>query len=128
MPVQLNGVDCFLETEIVKKSLPLLISKESMKKAETKLDLINDTITMFGIEKPMEQTASGHYAVSLSNNKGNQKIRKNINEMNTAEIQHLLIVEIRVSPRVFPGLEIPGFPDFSQSRKPGIGLRDYPGF
>ena len=96
IPVQLNGVNCFLETEIVQKSLPLLISKESMKKAQTKLDLINDTITMFGIERPMEQTASGHYAIPL-NNDGHLNQKSSEIDENCLDISYQLTVEIESS-------------------------------
>lgn len=88
LPVILNGVGCKLQTEIVKIPLPLLISKPSMKKANTKINLMNDTIEMFGVEKPMIQTESGHYAVSL---RGTSDM-KNIQSL-PSSLQLLLEVE-----------------------------------
>ena len=39
---------CFTETDIVECELPLLLSKNAMKKANTVIDFENDEVTMFG--------------------------------------------------------------------------------
>ena len=66
IPVVMGGKPCTLQTEIVERNIPLLLSKESLKKAQTKIDLANDSISMFGRVVESYQTSNGHYAVPLS--------------------------------------------------------------
>ena len=37
-------------TDVVKSEIPLLLSKESMKKAGTKIDFVNVFVIIFGLE------------------------------------------------------------------------------
>lgn len=76
LPVVLNGVECKLQTEIVNKPIPLLMSKPSMKKANTKINLMDDSIEMFGIVRPMIQTNSGHYGINI---RGTDEIEEGTN-------------------------------------------------
>ncbi|CAC5404047.1 unnamed protein product [Mytilus coruscus] len=48
IPALIGSVKCSIETEVVDCEIPLLLSKTSMKRASTILDLSNDKVTMFG--------------------------------------------------------------------------------
>ena len=52
-------------TDVVKSEIPLLLSKESMKKAGTKIDFVKDKIIIFGKEISLQFTSSGHYSIPL---------------------------------------------------------------
>lgn len=65
LPMNLAGKDVHLETEVVPTNVPLLLSKETMKKANARLNFDKDTITLFGVEQPMVCTSTGHYAIPI---------------------------------------------------------------
>ena len=52
-----------LKKDEVKSEIPLLLRKESMKAAESKVDFVNDRINMFGKDIHLHFTTSGHYAM-----------------------------------------------------------------
>ena len=66
IPCYLAGKKCMIETDIVNSDIPLLISKSAMKKAEMKLDVVNDKAEIFGKEVNLENTSSGHYSIPLN--------------------------------------------------------------
>ena len=66
LPVKIGERKCFIESEVVDKQIPLLLSKESLKRAKTQMDLTSDNITMFGSQVASFQTTSGHYAIPLT--------------------------------------------------------------
>ena len=55
-----------LTYDVIDAELPLLLGKDTMKKAETEINLHKDKVTMLGCEQPLSYTASGHYTVALS--------------------------------------------------------------
>ena len=55
-----------LQTDVVEKDIPLLMSKQSMKKCGSVLDTRTDTIQMFGENINLITTSSGHYAVPIT--------------------------------------------------------------
>ncbi|CAG2196696.1 unnamed protein product [Mytilus edulis] len=65
IPAQIGSTNCKIETEIVKADIPLLLSKASLKKAGTVLDLKNDRAIMFNKPVELEFTSSGHYCVNI---------------------------------------------------------------
>ena len=65
IPCTLAGVQCSLSTDVVDSDIPLLLSKNAMKKAKVKLDLENDCASIFGKEVELQCTSSGHYSVPL---------------------------------------------------------------
>ena len=83
LPAKIGSTKCSIKAEVVKANIPLLLSKESLKRADTVLDLKNDTAEMFG--KPVKFTSSGHYCIDISND-GNE-------EQNVPESIALLIDE-----------------------------------
>ena len=65
LPIQLGDKKVSLMVDIVKVNVPLLLSKESMKKANTVLDFNNDTAEMFNQKLKLISTSSGHYALPI---------------------------------------------------------------
>ena len=55
-----------VETDVVKSEIPLLLSKESMKKTGTKIDFVKDKLIIFGKEISFQFTSSSHYAIPLN--------------------------------------------------------------
>ena len=49
----------------MKNEIPLLLSKNSMNKANTKIDFANDKVNIFGKEVDLQFTSSGNYAIPL---------------------------------------------------------------
>lgn len=64
-PCAIAGVECEIQTDVVTSDIPLLLSKDSMKKAKVKLDLENDSATIFGKDVQLQCTSSGHYCVPI---------------------------------------------------------------
>lgn len=65
IPCQLAGKHVKIRTDVVESNIPLLFSKESMKKAEMKINLVDDSAFVFGREVQLESTSSGHYILPL---------------------------------------------------------------
>ena len=72
IPIHLDGVceKVGLETDIVDKDLPLLMSRGSMKRAETVISFNSsdgkEKVTMFGKQQSLYISASGHLCIPLS--------------------------------------------------------------
>ena len=66
IPAMFGTKHVTIETELVEDDVPLLLSKEALKKAGTVLDFNNDTAVMFNEQQPLIATTSGHYAIPLS--------------------------------------------------------------
>ena len=60
------GSKCSNETDVVECELPLLLSKNAMKKANTGINFQNDKVTMFGKDINLIFTSTGNYAVPLN--------------------------------------------------------------
>jgi hypothetical protein len=65
IPAYIAGSKCLISTDVVACDLPLLLSKESLKKAEAVLNLCKDEATLFGKLVKLEQTSTGHYCINL---------------------------------------------------------------
>ena len=61
-----KGVKVYIEADIVKNDLPLLLSHKSMKTAGMLLDFKNDSCRILGNMK-LQNTTSGHYNLPLTN-------------------------------------------------------------
>ena len=62
-----------LKTDVEKSEIPLLLSKESMNAAESKIDFVNDRINVFGKDIHLHFTTSGYYAIPLNETNLNLK-------------------------------------------------------
>ena len=66
LPAYLGEKNVLIETEVVDSELPLLLSKDAMKKAEVTTDFINDEAKILGNVVNLEFTFSGHYILPLT--------------------------------------------------------------
>ena len=65
IPAIIGGKGVKIETGIVECEIPLLLSKDSMKRANTKLDFVSDSVEMFGKKIKLNFASSGHYMIDL---------------------------------------------------------------
>lgn len=72
IPITLAGRRVSIVTDVVSSDIPLLMSKEAMKKAQMKLDLVNDRAEIFGREVCLNHTSSGHYCVPVDEDGENE--------------------------------------------------------
>ena len=66
LPAILGGQKVGISTDIVEKDIPLLLSREAMKKARMSIDFKNDTAQVFNTRVHLNVTKSGHYTVPLT--------------------------------------------------------------
>ena len=64
-PYVIAGTECEIKADVVKSDIPLLLSKDSMKTAKVKLDLENDSASIFGKDVQLQCTSYGHYCVPI---------------------------------------------------------------
>ncbi|XP_071317640.1 CD166 antigen homolog A isoform X1 [Trachinotus anak] len=69
IPAKIGQTSCHIETHVVPANIPLLLSKASMKRAGTVLDMENDKAVMFNKPVKLYFTSSGHYCVNIIDNK-----------------------------------------------------------
>ena len=92
LPVSIGTQEIDLEADVVDTDIPLLLSKNAMKKSSTVIDFNKDTAVMFGEEQKLIKTTSGHYAIPLTNK------RKIIEDNRTEEMKSVLVCVNTVSP------------------------------
>ena len=85
LPAEIAGKEVRIKTDVVQSDIPLLLSRKSMKTAGVKMDLENDTATIFGKEVTLNLTASGHYSV-LINRSRKELVTKELNTRKEAAI------------------------------------------
>ena len=71
---KIGKTDCKINVEVIPIQLPLLLSKESLKRAGAELDLLNDEAVLFGEKLKLELTSSGHYCVSITGHQNRDEI------------------------------------------------------
>ena len=86
-PATIGSRHIFIETDVVDTHVPLLLSKEAMKKADTLINFTDDSVTMFGEVQNVYFTKSGHYAVALDDK------RKILQDVCKNEIKIILKVD-----------------------------------
>ena len=64
-PVQIGNPKCFIKAEIIQEKIPLLLSKTSLEKAGTVLDLQNDSMKTFNEDMEVTTSNIGHYAINI---------------------------------------------------------------
>ena len=67
IPVMFGSHRAMLRTHVVDCEIPLLMSRQSLKRAHCKIDFVHDKVFMFGEEVPVKISRSGHYCVPLTN-------------------------------------------------------------
>lgn len=66
LPAILVGKDVTIKTDVVTSDIPLLLSREAMKKARVKLDMENDSAEILGEQIALNVTSSGHYCTPIT--------------------------------------------------------------
>ena len=66
IPCTIGKKNVDVSVDIIDKDIPLLLSRESMKKAKMKLNFRNDTAIVFGEKVKLKLTKSGHYTIPLT--------------------------------------------------------------
>ena len=94
IPAVIGKTSVFIETDIVNKDIPLLLSKKSMKKADTELNFRDDTVTMFNQKLNLQVTKSGHYTIPLGRNK---QIMEKVNR--NEKVRITLVTSHNMSPK-----------------------------
>ena len=69
IPISIGTKNVTLTTEVITEDIPLLFSRNSMKKAKARLNTADDTISMLGEEIKLVITSTGHYAVPINRNR-----------------------------------------------------------
>ncbi|CAL9707805.1 unnamed protein product [Knipowitschia caucasica] len=103
IPAKIGNTKCNIETEVVPVNIPLLLSKTSLKRAGTVLDMEKDSAVMFNQPVKLDFTSSGHYCVNIVDNENScptsadqilttieEEVLTNTNEMNTSEKMKVL--------------------------------------
>ena len=67
MPVIIEDIPVLLTTDVISFDIPLLLSKESMKQANTAIDFKNDYAELFGKKINLFFTSLGHYCIPIKN-------------------------------------------------------------
>ena len=57
-----------IKTDVIEADIPLLLSKNAMKAANTVIDFQSDRVNMFGKQINLQFTSTGHYVIPLSRN------------------------------------------------------------
>ena len=65
IPCVLAGKHIFIKTDVGDSDIPLLLSKDAMKQAQIKLDLISDTVEICRTTIMLNSTTSRHYCLPL---------------------------------------------------------------
>ena len=86
IPSIISGRKVFIETDVVNCDLPLLLSKDAMKKAEMNIDFSTDTVRIFGQKQKLLFTSSGHYCIPIG-----KHIESNENLASTNERNNLIL-------------------------------------
>lgn len=96
LPAKIGQTKCDIESEVVPVDIPLLLSKTSLEKAGTVLDMENDSVVMLKQPVPLELTSSGHYCVDIRDENTTESCNENevlivTAEMSTKEKQKVLV-------------------------------------
>ena len=83
IPIVIGTTKAQMNVDIVPSNIPLLLSRDSMKRANMQLNFENDTITAFGESINLIITKSGHYAVPITNQK---RLLNDVNLLNENNI------------------------------------------
>ena len=67
VPTCIAGKNIDLTTDVIEADIPLLLSKEAMKKSNPRINFANDKIHIFDVEIPVHFSSSGHYCIPIGN-------------------------------------------------------------
>ena len=69
-------VQATVTTDVMEYDIPLLLSKEAMKKAKTQTDFQEDKINIFDQKVKIYFTSTGHYCIKLKSKLSDQNVCK----------------------------------------------------
>ena len=81
IPATIAEKKIMIKTDVVDSNIPLLLSKDTMKKASVKLDLENDMAEIFGSNVLLNETSSGHYCIPIRNEVAEAGVLESVNEV-----------------------------------------------
>ena len=73
IPVVIADVSATITTDVVEYDIPLLLSKEAMKKAKTHIDFKEDKVIIFDKKIDICFTSTGHYCIKFDNKLSDEK-------------------------------------------------------
>ena len=85
LPAMIGKKSVSITTDVVESDIPMLLSRKSMKKANTRINFKDDTVNMFDIKQKMILTNLGHYAVPLTES---QNILETVQSGNAKVVLH----------------------------------------
>ena len=95
IPAEMGEHPVMIEVEVVKSDIPLLLSKEAMKKAKMVLHMDEDYAEIFGRKVMLDTTSAGHYVIPLLN----QKTSSEINDDQIFNIEEILVVDFSTASK-----------------------------
>ena len=66
LPCVIADIEVSIITDVVNSDIPLLLSKDAMKRAGTCLNFEDDTVTILQKKIPLSYTSSGHYYIPIT--------------------------------------------------------------
>ena len=81
IPVIIEDILVLLTTDVISFDIPLFLSKESMKRANTVIDFKNDYVELFGKKINLFFTSSGHYCMPIKNITNNLETFNDVNNV-----------------------------------------------
>ena len=66
LPCVIADIEVSIITDVVNSDIPLLLSKDTMKRAGICLNFEDDTVTMLKKKIPLSYTSSGHYYIPIT--------------------------------------------------------------
>ena len=65
VPANIGDTECKIDVNIVNAKIPLLLSKSSVKKANTVVNLQNDRVKTFHESTDVKLSRNGHHAIDI---------------------------------------------------------------
>ena len=87
IPVIIEDIPVLLTTDVISFGIPLFLSKESMKRANTVIDFKNDYVELFGKKINLFFTSSGHYCIPVKNVTNNIEMFNDVNNVLNLTVQ-----------------------------------------
>ena len=66
IPAIIANMPVMISTDVIEYDIPLLLSKDSMKKANTQIDFKDDKVHIFGQKVDLFFSSSGHYCIPIT--------------------------------------------------------------
>ena len=74
IPVTIAVVRVLLNIDVFNYNIPLVLRKEAMKKANTKIDFQFDTVHIFGKKVDVVFSSTGHYCIPINDDNANSPV------------------------------------------------------